>query len=261
MISVAALIARSGHPEYFDFAERYFRNYISSLQFIVTPEFESYYRARNKGASDAQLQRGLEVLRKFQGGIIGGSGLNDFENELLGGASGFEMFGCCAPEGMRAIHTAWINTVDRYEESPLGPAGVYVNSSLSRDSKWGRVVSFLPEQGRLTVKAAVKDTFFVRPPHWAPRESVRVFVGTERIAAVWSGAYLRLDAQPGDELTITYPLIEFTHEVAGLWPAAAPKLHIAFNGLAIRSSAQLPHRKARRCSPAPRGFCLSPRRN
>ena len=43
---------------------------------------------------------GLEALRRFQGGIIGGTGLNDFENELLGGASGFEMFGCCAPEGM-----------------------------------------------------------------------------------------------------------------------------------------------------------------
>jgi hypothetical protein len=231
MISVAALIARSGHPEYFDFAERYFRNYISNLQFIVTPEFETYYRTRNKGANDAQLQRGLEVLRKFQGGIIGGSGLNDFENELLGGASGFEMFGCCAPEGMRAIHTAWMNTVDRDEESPLGPGGVYVNSSFSRESKWGRVVSFLPEQGRLTVKAAVKDTFFVRPPHWTPREAVRAFVGTQRVAPVWSGAYLRFDAQPGDELTITYPLIEFTHEVSGLWPAAAPELHVSFQWL------------------------------
>ena len=181
MISVATLIAQSGHPEYFDFAERYLRNYISNLQFIVTPEFETLYRQRNKNATEAQLQKGLAELRKFQGGIIGGSGLNDYENDLLGNVSGFEMFGCCAPEGMRAIYTTWANTIDHYEKSPLGPAGVYINESFDRDSKWGRVVSFMPESGRLTVKAAVADAFFLRPPHWAPREAVRAFVGAKRV--------------------------------------------------------------------------------
>ena len=229
MISVATLIAQSGHPEYFDFAERYLRNSISTLQFIVTPAFEAHYRERNKSASEAQLQNGLKELRKFQGGIIGGSGLNDFENELLGGASGFEMFGCCAPEGMRAIHTAWVNTIDQYQKSPLGPAGVYVNLSLSRDSRWGQVVSFLPEQGRLTVKAAMKDAYFVRPPHWAAREQVRAFVGTKRVPTSWSGDYVQFDANPGDELTITYPLIEFTHDVEGLWKGSAPNLKMSFH--------------------------------
>ena len=231
MISVAGLIAQSGRSEYFDYAERYIRNYISRLQFLVTPEFETYYRARNKSATEAQLQAGLNELRKFQGGIIGGSGLNDFENALLGGVSGFEMFGCCAPEGMRAIHTAWMNTIAHYEKSPLGPAGVYVNLSFNRDSKWGRVVSFMPESGRLTVKAVVKDAFFLRPPHWAPRETVNAFVGTKHVATKWSGDYVRFDAQPSDELTVTYPLVGFTHEVAGLWPNTAPQLHVGFQWL------------------------------
>ena len=228
MISVATLIGRSGHTEYFDFAERYLRNYISNLQFIVTPEFEAYYRRRNKNASAEQLEKGLAELRKFQGGVIGGSGLNDFENDLLGNVSGFEMYGCCAPEGMRAIYTAWANTIDRYEKSPLGEAGVYVNESFDRDSKWGRVISFMPEQGRVTVKAAVADTFFLRPPHWAPRDAVCAFSGTKRIPAAWSGDYVRFDARPGDELTITYPVAEFTHEVEGLWKDVAPQLHLAF---------------------------------
>src|SRR6185436_10458639 len=135
--------------------------------------------------------------------------------------------GCCAPEGMRAIHTAWMNTIDHYQKSPLGPAGVYVNSSFSRDSKWGRVVSFVPETGRLTVKATVKKPFFLRPPHWTPHEKVRAFVGTKSIPVKWSGSYVRFDARPGDELTITYPLVEFTHEVAGLW-SRQPNLKLAF---------------------------------
>lgn len=228
MMSVASLIARGGHPEYYDFVERYLRNYISNLQFIVSPEFEAYYREINKSCAEDKLTSSLLELRKFQGGIIGGSGLNDYENKLLGGAAGFEMFGCCAPEGMRAIYTTWTNTIDRLPKSPLGPEGVYVNMSFDRDSKWGRVVSFMPDAGRLTVKAAVKDAFFLRPPHWAPRNQVHAFVNAKPVPVKWSGAYTRFSAKPGDELTVTYPLISFSHQVAGLWKSCAPALDMTF---------------------------------
>jgi hypothetical protein len=173
----------------------------------------------------------LRKAWKFQGGIIGGSGLNDYENELLGRVSGFAMFGCCAPEGMRAIHTAWSNVIDRLPASPLGPAGVYVNMSLGRDSPWGRVVSFFPEQGRLTVKAKIKAAYFLRPPQWAPRGQVRAFVGTRPVCVRWSGGYVCFKARPGQELTITYPLISFSHKVEGLWKNTAPDLKIRFEWL------------------------------
>ena len=231
MISVAALIARAGRPESFDYAERYLRNYISNLQFLVTPGFEAAYRRRHAGLGERAVGAGLESLRKFQGGILGGSGLNDFENELLGGASGFEMFGCCAPEGMRAIHTAWSAAIDRLPASALGPVGVYVNLGLSRASPWGEVVSFMPDAGRLTVRADLRDAYFLRPPHWAPRDAVRAFVGAEPVPVRWSGAYVRFDAGPGEELTLTYPLVAFTHRVGGLWASSAPSLRMTFHWL------------------------------
>jgi hypothetical protein len=34
MISIAVMLGQSGYPEYFDYAERFFRNYIINLQFI-----------------------------------------------------------------------------------------------------------------------------------------------------------------------------------------------------------------------------------
>ena len=68
MMSVAAMVARSGHPEYFDYVERYLRNYISNLQFIVTPQFEAYYRRINQAAGEEKIRQGLAELRKFQGG-------------------------------------------------------------------------------------------------------------------------------------------------------------------------------------------------
>lgn len=224
MITLATILGQSGYPEYFDYAERYFRNYISNIQFIVTPEFENYYRELHKDKDEESIAKGLEVLRKFQGGVIGGSGINDFENELLNYRSSFEMFGCCAPEGMRAIYTVWSNTIEQRKD------GVYINLGLSRDSKWGHVVSFMPETGRLTVKSAVKSAFFIRPPHWAPKDEVRAFIGTKQIPVEWSGTYIRFDAEPGDELTITYLLIGFTHEVNRLWPTA-PDLVMTFSWL------------------------------
>jgi hypothetical protein len=197
MMSIAACLGWAGRPEHFDYVERYLRNYISPLQFVITPEFEAYYRQVNAAAGEENLRKGLLELVKFQGGVIGGSGLNDYENELLGGASGFEMFGCCAPEGMRAIYTAWSGTIDRRPASPFGPAGVYVNMSFNRTSPWGDVVSFMPKEGRLTVKAAVKDTFFLRPPHWTPKEGVLAFEGGKRIPTKWEGEYVRFEGKPG----------------------------------------------------------------
>jgi len=170
-------------------------------------------------------------LRRFQGGVIGGSGLNDYHNELLGGVSGFEMFGCCAPEGMRAIYTTWTNVIGKYPLSGLGPAGVYVNLSFNRESPWGQVVSFFPEKGRLTVKANLADTFFLRPPSWALPQEVSTFRNSQTVPVEWSGAYLKFEGvKKGEEITIAYPLIGFRHTVSGLW-SKAKKLSMTFDWL------------------------------
>lgn len=233
MMSNAAMIAWGGHPEYFDYIERYMRNIISNRQFVITPEFEANYRKINVAHSEKEITSGLATLQKFQGAVLTFSGLNEWENDLLGSdAYPFQLAGCCAAEGMRAIYTTWLNVIKRIDhQSNFGPKGVYVNMCLNRDSEWGRVVSFFPEMGRITVRSKVKDVFFLRPPHWAPRDSIRAFVGSKQVPVIWSGDYVRFDAvNMGDELTITYPLIEFTHEVEGLWKTK-PDLKLTYKWL------------------------------
>ena len=221
MVSVAALLGRAGRTEYFDAVERYIRNYISPLQFIVTPEYVDFYKERNAAKGEEAVRQGLQTMARFQGGVIGGSGLNDYENQLLGGASGFEMFGCCAPEGMRAIHTAWKNVIEERRASAFGPTGIYVNLGFNRDSQWGRVWSFFPEQGRVSVQTKVAGDFFLRPPSWAPRGEVRAFRGRRPVSVSWSGSHLRFpDVRRGEEISILYPLVEFRHSVRGLWSRA-----------------------------------------
>ena len=47
----------------------------------------------------------------------------------------------------------------------------------------------------------------------------------------WSGSYVRFDdVAPGQELTITYPLIGFSHNVEGLWQGF-PQLRLKFEWL------------------------------
>jgi hypothetical protein len=234
MISIASLIARAGDPEYFDYVERYLRNRIVPCQFIMTPTFEAEYQKVNAKCGEEHVRRGLEDVKKLQGGIKAGCGLNDLENSILQQLNNYPytLIGCCAPEGMRAIYTTWSNVIDRYPESKLGPAGVYVNMSFNRDSKWGRVVSFVPNVGRLTVKAKVADTFFLRPPHWVPRDQVAAFVGSQAAAVQWSGDYVRFtDVKSGDEVTIVYPLLHFVHEAGGIWKKLVPSVNITYEWL------------------------------
>jgi hypothetical protein len=231
MMSNAAMIARGGHPEYFDNVERYLRNRISPCVFIVTPEFEAEYRMVNRACGEEKIRQGLEDVRKLQGGIRSCCGLNDLENSILKGTY-IMLAGCCAPEGMRAIYTTWSHVIDRYPASKLGPAGVYVNLSFNRDSKWGRVMSFMPKTGRLTVKAGVQDDFFLRPPHWVPRDQVKAFVGSQAVPVQGSGDYVRFtNIKFGDELTIIYPLLGFLHEAGGIWKNGLPGVNVTYQWL------------------------------
>lgn len=258
VLSIVTLLGQAGYTDYFDYAERYFRNHVNTQQFILDDDFATLYRSLHQDKDSRLVEDSLKELRAFQGGIIGVTGVNGLGNDLLHGPDYF-LAGCCAPEGMRSIYTIWMNTINYSQASTHTPAGVYVNMCLNRDSEWGRVVSFMPEQGRLTVQAKVAGSFFLRPPHWVPRESVRAFANSRSIPVHWSDNYVRFDAKPEDELTITYPLIEFTHEVEGIWPESAPDLKVTYSwrGNMVTAVEPLPERgplfagKPRMLPPAP----------
>lgn len=231
MISIACALGKWGYSEYFDYAERYFRNHINNQQFILTEDFKQYYRSLHKDKNVDMVEKGLTELEKFQGGIVGGTGLNDYENVLLGGRGGYEMYGCCAPEGMRAIHTIWSHAIEKLPASVTGDEGIYVNMCFNRKSQWGDVVSFMNEEGRVTVKAAIDGDFFIRVPSWVSHSDAYAFVNAKPCDTVWRGDYVKLSAKIGDELTVTWPLVGFTHKVSGLWKSCAPELEMTYEWL------------------------------
>lgn len=241
MMSIASLIAESGFPEYWDHVERDFRNYIRPQQFFVTPEYEHLYRNVNRAQPPAKVDAGLARMRDLQGADLGGPAPNDWINWIAArkqcgpyatpyGCMG--MFGCCAPEGMRALYTTWEGIVT-YENDK-----VLVNESLTRSSPWANVVSSLPQQGRIDVLAREPGEYLLRPPSWAPRRDVRLLrAGKEIKDFQWDGpalAYIRVpNVKPGETLTLAYPIVKFK-QVWGNWPSQPNlKLTILWAGNSI----------------------------
>jgi hypothetical protein len=224
-MSMACWLARADSfmPErqladYYDHLERYFRNYIAPTQFFITPGFEAYYREKHKDLPKDQVDEGLATLRKFEGGFVGGVGIDDMMNDYLQDErTSFSMQGCCVPEGMRALWTAW-DSILRVDTDGTGHKSVFVNMSLSREAPEARVISYLPREGRLTVEVLEDGDFYLRPPAWAPRDQVRAWRSSDPVATRWQGAYVQFDhARAGEKLTITYALATYEQHVA-IWP-------------------------------------------
>ena len=205
MLDVAVWLARAGHTEYWDHVERYVRNYSVESQWWVTPEYEALYRDIHKD-NPAGADEGIELMKRYDGGFL--SCLSPNGCAWSRDAGGMNMMGCCPPEGMRTLYSAWSNTVLETER------GIEVNLALSRDHPVARVVSFGHDQGRLTVVPKRESDFYLRPPSWAPRGEVKAFVDGDATEPVWKGDYVLFPgAKPDQELTIAYPLVEFTQQL------------------------------------------------
>ncbi|MDQ1328044.1 MAG: hypothetical protein QG641_1329 [Candidatus Poribacteria bacterium] len=206
MVSLAALLGKAGYPEYFDHVERYLRNHIRSAQFFITPAFESLYRSRRQ--NDTQAKAGLAELRRFEGGFLGLIGINDQVSWLTEDEREMRMFGCCAPEGMRALYTSWANAVTEMTDRML------VNMSLNLETDSVKVISGLPTEGKLTVIAKHGGDILLRPPSWTPREMVIAKREQEATKVVWGGtglAYAQFkNIRPNERITIAYPLVDFS---------------------------------------------------
>ncbi|MCX6622611.1 MAG: hypothetical protein NTY38_16380, partial [Acidobacteria bacterium] len=200
VINIAEWVAQCGYPHYWDTMERFVRNYIRQAQFFITPEYEALYRSLHPGENG---EKGLQMARKLQGGFQGAMGLTD----RVWSGNRMDMMGCCVPEGMRAVYTAWKNTVHR------DAGGVRVNMSFHRDAPEARVTSLLPDQGRLEVTARINHNFYLRPPAWTPREDVRLYRNGLPRPTLWRGAYVFVEGvNAGERLALTYPLLSFEQQ-------------------------------------------------
>ena len=215
LVSLASLFGRGGYPEYWDHVERYVRNMLVPTQFSMTPEYVALYRKVNAAKGSKQIEQGLRRMRDFEGGFVAAPAPNSWINwlpdEPQANGERMQMFGCCVPEAMRAVHTAWSSVMTTQDGQVL------VNTSFDRESNDAKVVSFLPSEPRLTLQAKRATSYLVRVPSWSRREDVRAYRDGRIVDARWGGpglAYVQFpDARIGEELTVVYPLAVFSQKV------------------------------------------------
>jgi hypothetical protein len=195
VISMADCLAKCGYPEYWDTVERYVRNYIKNAQFFCTPEYIELYETRHPGPEGA---KGLEASMRLQGGFQGGMGIND----RLQDRSHMDMMGCCVPEGMRAVYTAWTDTVTEME------GVVSVNMEFDVDSLFAVVKTFLPAKGGLSIKMKTDAALRVGLPSWVEPGTETVLInGIPSTITARNGRYLEIgNVVAGDEVEIRHSL-------------------------------------------------------
>jgi len=110
---------------------------------------------------------------------------------------------------MAAMFCGWSHIVTKTGE------GIFVNMALNRDAPECKVVSFLPDQGRVTVVAKEAAACHLRIPGFAPRNEVRAWRNSHKEDhLVWKGDYIQFSSvKRGDELTVTYPLVTFVQKM------------------------------------------------
>jgi len=207
MVNIAACLAHAGLSEYYDHIERFIRNYLRRVQFFVTPEVEMFYRARHASRSSAEVEAGLAILRsEYAGGFLGHVGINDWNSCII---PDLAMVGCCVPEGMRALYTAWKESVTSDAE------GVTVHLSFTRETPEVSVYSWLPDYGRLTITMKRPGSLRVRVPTWARSAQVLASCNRNALPLIIRDEYLCVtDLLAGDVINFAFDLPAFTQQLA-----------------------------------------------
>lgn len=198
VISIALYMAKCGYTEYYDTVERFIRNYIYKAQFFVTEEYKQLYLSRHPG--DVGV-RGLKEAQRIEGGFLGAVGIND----KLFNDTNMDMMGCCAPEGMRSIYSAWKHIVIKENNT------ISVNLNFSADTSDAEIISLLPEMGGVRIHAKTAGNYRIRCATWAEVDEIRVVKNGMPVEICLSDDYYILvsDVMAGDCLEVSYPVKSF----------------------------------------------------
>ena len=179
-IRLALELIKEGHAEYWDDVERFVRNQLVANQFLDVDPL---------GIEDQATARGLRGAFESYAA----------PNTLIASRdAGIE--GCCINGGIRGFFLAYQSAIGESDDA------IQINLLLSNATRGVRVVSYLPEDGRLDLYPLASKALLVRLPKWLRVEDVTVN-GPARIrqAAGTGGNFLRLSGvKPGTRITLQF---------------------------------------------------------
>jgi hypothetical protein len=202
VLEIAVLLARSGYPEYWNIVERIARNHLIESQLTdISWVRRSGFKGKDRPETDY-----AQAAERMRGGFGGWTDPMDWVGIRVRTEESPQIMNCCVT-GTHALYWVWHHIVSKDEK------GVWVNLALNRDTKWVRVSSYQPYEGRVELLLHQPTTAHLRVPGWADKQLVEVRVDGARSAFEWVGNYVKIaNLKEGQRVRMQYPLRELTNK-------------------------------------------------
>jgi hypothetical protein len=203
MTCLAIKLSDAGMGDFWEDVDQYVRNHLTEIQ-VLDPEPIRHIAE----ASPLQEVRFWEFADRFIERQIGAL-CGDATHPTLATPGSMH---CCTYNGLIGFYHAWEGIVREVD----GVA--QVNLLLNRASPWLDVDSYLPNEGKVVIRNKTARRVSLRIPRWVEAGAVHSRLNGQETQPSWLGRYLLFDQlQPGDSLTIEFPVVESTETYQVGW--------------------------------------------
>ena len=203
LIALAIKLSDAGVGDYWDDAEAVLRNTLAEAQYtredLMREMIEGLRRPdvnSGIGFDNAQVPGMMcdeDVLTRTRGVILANLYPSYIQNPWV--------MHCCTGNGLQGFYYAWEGAVRENGES------AQVNMLFNRASKGLDIYSWLPFQGKVSIKNKSMKNIAVRIPGWADKKKVRQFVNGLPTNFMQAGNYICFtNLSTCDEICIDFPV-------------------------------------------------------
>ena len=218
MVALGIRLTDAGLGDYWDDVGAVVRNHLDEQQFVRADLLEQIGRSAPdsdppEGRPPFPGERLTENVIPRSLGAFGAMSLPSGIPEPYAAA-------CCTGNGSQGLYYAWEGIVRERGDA------AQVNLLLNRAARLLDIDSYLPYEGKVVLRNKAARRLSVRIPFWVNRRELRVQVtGTDR-RQDWLGNSLVLDdVQPGDEVTLTFPIRETAASYTANAHSSAEQVH------------------------------------
>jgi DUF1680 family protein len=199
-LEIAILLARSGYPDYWNIVERIARNHLIESQLTdISWVHSSGFKGKDRPETDY-----AQAAERMKGGFGGWTDPTDWVGVRVRTEESPQIMNCCVT-GTHALYWSWHHIITKDEK------GLWVNLALNRDTKWLRVSSYQPYEGRIDVLVHQAETVHIRVPDWVDKRIVALQVDGGNSPFEWAGSYVKIaNLKQGQKVRLQYPLRELT---------------------------------------------------
>jgi len=224
MTFLAIRLSQWGVGDYWEDVDQTVRNHLVELQITDTEKLHQLVTGHGVPLEELTLGGWCEdvdterVIERCKGIFLSDAShptLIPFRKEHVPYRSNVQWVICCTGNCTKALYEAWDAIVD-FDESTRT---AQVNLLLNRASPWLDVNSFLPHEGRVSIRNKKAEKVSVRVPLWVDREAVDCEIDGDLVQPVMLGNKIFLTGlEPGDEVTITFPMVERMERLSVVLP-------------------------------------------